>query len=92
MNKTASICKDIEKGTFGIEMTKLPLDKASFLVDRLEIGRRKYTEVRRLFLSEDIYLPSFGKLIKHRCEVGLVNECEFINYKELSVPIGIGIS
>ena len=61
----------IEEGTFGFKSNTLPLDKASYLLDMLEIGRRKYTEVRRLFLTENIHLPSFGKLSKHRCEVGL---------------------
>ena len=84
----------IEEGTFGFKSNTLPLDKTSYLLDMLEIGRRNYTEVRRLFLTDNIHLPSFGKLSKHRCKVGLVNFFEFINYnyQDISIPIGIGIS
>ena len=35
----------------------LPLDKASYLLDMLEIDRRRYTEARRLFLTENIHHP-----------------------------------
>ena len=61
----ASVCKNIEEGTFGLKHNTLPLDKASYLLDMLEIGRLRYTVVRRLFLTENIQLPSYGKLSKH---------------------------
>ena len=89
---TANVCIIIEEGTFVFMSNTLTLEKASYLLDMLEIGRGKYTEVRRLFLEQNIHLPSIGKLIKHRCEFGLVNLFEFVNYQDISIPIGIGIS
>ena len=88
---TASICKNLEHGAFNTSKV-LSLDKASYLLDMLEIGRRKYTEMRRLCLTENILFPSYGKLAKHRCDIGLVNDFVFIEHEKYSVPIGLAIS
>ena len=39
---------------------KLPVDKALFLIDMLEMGRRKYTQLRQTLLTENINFISFA--------------------------------
>ena len=47
-------------GQFGITSKKeLDVSKALFLVDMLEIGRIKYTNLRHHFLSSDTYFPAY---------------------------------
>ena len=87
---TSSISKNLEYGSFN-KSKVLSLDKASYLLDMLEIGRRKYTEMR-LCLTENILFPSYGKVAKHRCDIGLVNELNYIEHEKYPVSIEIAIS
>ena len=44
------------EGTFGRMPKKVSIEKSSFLLDLLEIGKRKYSALRHLCKSEDILL------------------------------------
>ena len=48
--KTAKIAKEIisSGGFSGINLSFVPVDKALFLLDMLEMGRRKYTQLRQI--------------------------------------------
>lgn len=89
---TAKYCKEfISKGTFVENSKSMPLDKSTFLLDLLEIGKRKYTNFRRLCKSENITFPSYSKLALYRQNVILSNELTFVN-NEKNITIGIAIS
>ena len=66
--KTAKIAKEIiSRGGFsGINLSYVPVDKALFLLDMLEMGRRKYTQLRQTLLTENIHFPSHSKVIDLR--------------------------
>ena len=53
--KTAEVAKGIvSRGGFsGINLNYVPVDKALFLLDLLEIGRRKYNHLRQTLLPEN---------------------------------------
>ena len=58
---TANVCKGIiATGTYANLSKTLPIDKSTFLLDILEIGKRKYTNFRRLCKSENITFPSYS--------------------------------
>ena len=89
---TSNVCKEIiTKGTFANEMRSMPIDKSAFLLDLLEIGRRKYTNFRRLCKSEQITFPSYSKLALYSHNVTLTNEQVFVQ-NEMNIAIGIAIS
>ena len=69
----------------------MPIDKSTFLLDILEIGKRKYTNFRRLCKSENITFPSYSRLAQYRNDVNLVNELTFVT-NPMNVTIGIAIS
>ena len=52
---------------------ELDVSKALFLVDMLEIGRRKYTNLSYHLLSSDIYFPAYYKIVQHRNSIILRN-------------------
>ena len=85
---SASFCKEIiTKGSFGPVCNKLTCDKA-FLMDSLEIGKKKYIDLRRLLLS-DVQLPGYNRLATHRSQICLTNEIFSV---EREHQVGIGIS
>ena len=71
---SAKFCKEIiAKGSFGPVCNKLTCDKAAFLMDSLEIGKKKYIDLRRLLLS-DVQLPGYNRLATHRSQICLTND------------------
>ena len=89
---TSNVCKQIiAKGSFANEINSMPIDKSAFLLDLLEIGRRKYTNFKRLCKSENIIFPSYFKLAQYRHDVNLINELVFV-HNEMNVAIGIAVS
>ena len=66
--KTAKVAKGIVSsgGFSGINLNYVPVDKALFLLDLLEIGRRKYTQLRQTLLPENIHFPSYSKVANLR--------------------------
>ena len=60
---TANICKEIiSKGAFADLSKKIPIDKSTFLLDLLVIGKKKYTSFRSICKSEHINFPSYYQL------------------------------
>ena len=45
---------------------ELDVSKTLFLVDMLEIGRRKYTNLRHQLLSSDVYFPEYHKIVEQK--------------------------
>ena len=67
----AKLCKSIVHdhypGKFGNILKKeLDVDKAVFLINFLEIGKRKYTQLRQHLLSSEINFPAYHKLVEQR--------------------------
>ena len=56
---TSSLCQEIvSKGTFqGNIKTHISVAKSTFLLGQLEIGKRKYIELRRLCKSDNVLSP-----------------------------------
>ena len=86
---SACFCKEIiSTGSFGPVCNKLTCDKAAFLMDYLEIGKKKYIDLIRLLLS-DVQLPGYNRLATHLSLICLTNEIFSV---EREHQVGIGIS
>ena len=80
-----SIVYDKFPGQFGNILKKeLDVSKALFLVDMLEIGRRKYTNLH--LLSSDIYFPAYHKVVEQRNSIILRNIIQL--YPNPATPVG----
>ena len=87
----AGVCKDIiNNGTFS-PTSLMPLEKSVYLLDLLEIGKRKYTDFRLLCKSEGLMFPQYSKLADYRANIVLSNELSYLQ-KGQSENIGIKIS
>ena len=86
---SAKFCKEIiAKGSFGPVCNKLTCDKAAFLMDSLEIGKKKYIDLRRLLLS-DVQLPGYNRLATYRSQICLTNDIFSVDREH---QVGIGVS
>ncbi|KAI6651416.1 hypothetical protein LOD99_5223 [Oopsacas minuta] len=86
---TTKFCKEITaKGSFGPVCNKLTCDKAAFLMDSLEIGNKKYIDLRRLLLS-DVQLPGYNRLATHRSQICLTNDIFSVDREH---RVGIAVS
>ena len=89
---TVNVCDQIiSTGKFSNESKIMPLDKSTFLLDILEIGKRKYTNFRRVCKSENVNFPSYSKLAHYRNNTLLVNELTYVS-NQMNETIGIAIS
>ena len=89
---TANLCKEIiSEGAFADLSKKIPIDKSTFLLDLLEIGKKKYTSFRSICKSEQINFPSYSQLAECRNNAVLVNELEYIRNVQ-NFTIGIALS
>ena len=87
---SAKFCKDIiAKGSFGSVCNKMNCDKAAFLMDSLEIGKKKYIDLRRLLLTDGLQLPGYNRLATHRFQICLTSDMFSIDREH---PVGIGVS
>ena len=78
-------------GQFGISVRKdLYLNKSLFLLDMLEIGKRKYTQLRQLLVSSDIRFPAYQKVIDHRDNIVL--RSSLLLYPNPTTKIGVSVS
>ena len=59
----------IESGTFDCIVRRLPLYKSLFMLYFLEIGKRKYTRMRRLCKPEDIIFHPYNKISDYRASI-----------------------
>ncbi|KAI6659636.1 hypothetical protein LOD99_14559 [Oopsacas minuta] len=86
---TTKFCKEIiAKGSFGPVCNKLTCDKAAFLMDSLEIGKKKYIDLRRLLLS-DVQLPGYNRLATYRSQICLTNDTFSVDREH---RVGIAVS
>ena len=87
--KTAKVAKGIVSsgGFSGMNLNYVPVDKALFLLDLLEIGRRKYTQLRQTLLPENINFPSYSKVADLRNELVSRNLIQL--YPGPHQPIGV---
>ena len=65
-NTADSMMELVASGSFGCDFKHLPIDKSGFLLDFFEIGKRKYTNLRRLCMPEKIFFPAYNKLAEYR--------------------------
>ncbi|KAI6658196.1 hypothetical protein LOD99_15465 [Oopsacas minuta] len=63
-HQVATVAKEIivSGGFCNLSNKHVPIDKALFLLDLLEVGRRKCTQLRQTLLPYNIYHPSYSKL------------------------------
>ncbi|KAI6661186.1 Dna-mediated transposase [Oopsacas minuta] len=86
---TTKFCKEIiAKGSFGPVCNKLTCDKAAFLMDSLEIGKKKYIDLRRFLLS-DVQLPGYNRLATYRSQICLTNDIFSVDREH---RVGIAVS
>ena len=87
---TSYVGKDIAlKGKFSDINKQFPIDKAALILDMMEIGKRKYTDFRRLFLSERFSFPAYKNIASFRSDITLTNEVKVINNHGYSIGVGI---
>ena len=90
--KTSEFCKKIvETGAFPETNHKLQFDKAAALMDILEIGKRKYTELRVICKPEGFTIPTYNKLAIYWRELALSNHFEIVNHRD-GYSIGVAIA
>ena len=84
-----SIVHDRFSGQFGYasKNKELEVDKALFLLDLLEIGKRKYTLLRQLLLSSEIHFPAYHKVADQRNSLVLRSMIQL--YPNPTAPIGV---
>ena len=79
------------EGDFGDAIKKrVSIDKSLFLLDFLEIGKRKYTSLRQLLLPNGIEFPAYQEIIEERNLIVLRPHLQL--YPNLQTPIGIFLS
>ena len=90
--KLPIVCKEIiSTGTFSKPLQHVPIPKSVFLLNLLQIGKQKYTELRHLCKSENFILPSYNTISEYRSNVIESNEFQSIENPKDEI-IGIGIS
>ena len=78
-------------GQFGYFAKKdLDLNKSLFLLDMLEIGKRKYTQLGQHLISSDIQFPAYQRVIDHRNTIILRSSLQL--YPNPAAPIGLNVS
>ena len=89
--KVANVAKKIAyDGDFGdVVKRQISLEKSLFLLDALEIGKRKYSKLRQLLISDHVHLPAYNKVAELRNELILKSSIQF--YHDPSNPIGFTI-
>ncbi|KAI6654481.1 hypothetical protein LOD99_877 [Oopsacas minuta] len=87
--QVATVAKEIivSGGFCNLSNKHVPVDKALFLLDLLEVGRRKYTQLRQTLLPENIHFPSYSKLANLR-DV-MISRASITLYPNPAKPIGI---
>ena len=83
-----SIVYDKFHGQFGKTLKKeVDVNKSLFLLDLLEIGKRKYTQLRQHLLSCDIYFPAYQTVADHRNNIVLRSVIQL--YPNPTKPVGV---
>ena len=78
----SNICKNlISRGTFGKNpKVSVSIEKSAFLIDLLEIGKRRYASLRNLCQSENVILHSYDKVSIYR---NIIVLCVSISYQKI---------
>ena len=85
-----SIVCDNFSGRFGNLVQKdLEVDKALFLIGLLEIGKRKYTQLRQHLLTSDIHFPAYQRIAEHRNAIIIRPVIQL--YPNPTSPIGVSV-
>ena len=87
--QVSKVAKEIvDSGGFSnINERLVPVEKALFLLDLLEVGRRKYTQLRQTLLPDNIVFPSYAKLADLRDIV--ISRPSICLYPDPVKPIGV---
>ena len=87
--KVAKVAKEIisSGGFSGLSLIYVPVEKALFLLDLLEIGGRKYTQLRQTLLPENIHFPPHSKVMDLRNVLVSRNLIQL--YPNPQQPIGV---
>ena len=89
---TSRVCKEIiEKGSFNKDVTKISIKKSAQLLDLLEIGSNKHSELKRILKGEDVKLRPYKVVSLFRREISLANEMRIVQNPE-GFSVGIAIS
>ena len=78
----------LETGTFAQPLKQLPNEKSAFLLDSLEIGKRKYSNIRKLCKTEGIIFPTYNKVASFRSDISLSNRIKLIECDGQTVGAG----
>ena len=68
---------------------ELDVNKALFLINFLEIGKRKYTQLRQHLLSSEIHFPAYHKLVEQRNNITLRPIIQM--YPNPTNPVGVHV-
>ena len=87
--QVSKVAKEIvvSGGFSNINERLVPVEKALFLLDLLEVGRRKYTQLRQTLLPDNIVFPSYAKLADLRDIV--ISRPSICLYPDPVKPIGV---
>ena len=86
---TSKFCKEIlSTGNFGHTAIQ---PYSAILLDQLEIGKQKYTDLKRLLKTENVFIPAYKVVALHRAEITLANDLQYV-YNSTQVTVGICIS
>ncbi|KAI6646937.1 hypothetical protein LOD99_9031 [Oopsacas minuta] len=87
--ETSSICKEIiATGTYG-NVKKVSTPMSSYIIDLLEIGAFKYTQLKKL-LKQDIVFPSYKVISQYSQEISLSRSVLFVTNPEGN-SIGVSV-
>ena len=86
--KVSKVCTEIlQTGTFSNSYKQLPIDKSAFLLDILEIGKRKYSNIRKLCKPEGIIFPSYDHIAIFRSQIALTQKFKFIHKEGQNIGV-----
>ena len=88
----SKVAKEIvsSEGFSNINNNLVPIDKALFLLDLLEVGRRNYTQLRQTLLPDNIIFPSNAKVADLRNTI--ISQPSIRLYPDPVKPIGVHLS
>ena len=68
--KLPVVCREIiSTGSFSKPIQHLPISKSIFLLNLLEIGKRKYTDLRHLCKTENFIFPPYNIISEYRSKI-----------------------
>ena len=59
---SAKISREIASRNVGDQTREFPIEKAAFLFDLLEIGKKRYTDLKRICKAEEIRFPGYVRV------------------------------